>query len=53
MCNFADDTAFNACDKDLFSIINRLEHESLLATEWFENNHETKSRKVSSLSFWI
>ena len=37
--NFADDTTFYACDKDLSSLINRLEHESLLAIEWFENNH--------------
>ena len=39
MCNFADDTTFFACDKDLSSLINRLEHNSLLATELFENNH--------------
>ena len=39
MCNFADDTTFHACDKDLSSFINRLEHDSLLAIEWFENNH--------------
>ena len=51
VCNFADDKTFYACDKDLSSLINRLEHDSLLAIEWFENNHETKSRKVSSLSF--
>ena len=37
VCNFADDTTFYACDKDW--IINRLEHDSLLATELFENNH--------------
>ena len=39
MCNFADDTTFYACDKDLRSLINRLELDSLLAIEWFENNH--------------
>ena len=39
MCNFADDTTFYACDEDLSSLINRLEDENLLATEWFENNH--------------
>ena len=38
MCKFADDTTFYACDKDLRSLINRLEHDSLLAIEWFENN---------------
>ena len=36
--NFADDATFFACDKDLNSLINRLEHDSYLAVEWFENN---------------
>ena len=39
VCNVADDTTFYACDKDLSSLINRLEHGSLAAIEWFENNH--------------
>ena len=39
MCNFADDTTFYACNKDLHSLINRLEHDSLLAIGWFENNN--------------
>ena len=51
MCNFADDTTFYACDKDLGSLVIRLEHDSLLAIEWFEKWFETKSRKVSFLSF--
>ena len=38
VCNFADDTTFFACDKDLGSLINRLEHYSFLAFEWFQNN---------------
>ena len=38
VCNFADDTTFYACGKDVNSLINRLEHDSYLATEWFENN---------------
>ena len=38
-CNFADDTTFLACKKDLHSLINRLEHDSLLLIEWFEHNH--------------
>ena len=42
VCNFADDTTFFACEKDLNSLINRLEHDSLLATEWFENNNYMK-----------
>ena len=38
VCNFADDNTFFARDKDLGSLINRLEHDSFLATEWFQNN---------------
>ena len=38
VCNFADDNTFYACDKDLNHLINRLEHGSFLAVEWFENN---------------
>ena len=38
VCNYADDTTFYACDTDLKSLIQRLEHDSLLAIEWFENN---------------
>ena len=38
VCNFADDSTFYACDKDLNHLINRLEHDSLPAIEWFENN---------------
>ena len=39
VCNFADDTTFFACEKDLNSLINSLEHDSLLAIEWFENHY--------------
>ena len=38
VCNFADDTAFFVCDEDLISLIKRLEHDSVLAIEWFQNN---------------
>ena len=38
VCNFADDTTFFACDKVLNSLIKTLEHNSLLAIEWFQNN---------------
>ena len=34
-----DDTTFYACDMDLNSLIKRLEHDSFLAIEWFENNN--------------
>ena len=36
VCNFADDLTFFVCDKDLKTLINRLEHDSHLAIEWFE-----------------
>ena len=39
VCNFADDNTFFACDKDPNSLIKRLEHDSLLAIEWFPNNN--------------
>ena len=38
VCNFADDTTFYVCDKDLNTLINRLEHETALVVERFENN---------------
>ena len=38
VCNFADDTTFYVCDKDLNVLIKRLEHDTSLAVEWFENN---------------
>ena len=39
VCNYADDTTFYACDQDLESVLQKLEHDSLLAVEWFENNY--------------
>ena len=39
VCNFADDTTFYACDRDLNSVLTSLEHDSLVAVEWFENNY--------------
>ena len=39
VCNFADDTTFFACDKVLHFMIKSLEHDSLLAIEWFQNNN--------------
>ena len=39
VCNFADGTTFFACDKDLKTLISRLEHDSHLAIEWFESNY--------------
>ena len=39
VCNFADDTTFYARDQDLKALLTRLEHDSLLALEWFQNNY--------------
>ena len=39
VCNYADDTTFYACDQDIENVLQRLEHDSLLAIEWFENNY--------------
>ena len=38
VCNFPDDTTFYVCDKGFNTLINRLEHYTALAVEWFENN---------------
>ena len=37
--NFADDATFFACNKDLKTLISRLEHDSHLAIEWFQSNY--------------
>ena len=39
VCNYADDTTFHACDSSLDDLIRRLEHDSVLAIEWFESNY--------------
>ena len=39
VCNFADDTIFFARDMDLKHLMERLEHDTKLAIEWFENNY--------------
>ena len=39
MCSYADDTTFHACDTDLENRVRRLEHDSMLAIEWFESNY--------------
>ena len=49
-CNFADDTPFYACDNDLNSLINRLEHDNYLAIEWFQNNSMKCTYLVRNLS---
>ena len=39
VCNFADDSTFYSVDMELSELIRRLEHDSLLAIEWFESNY--------------
>ena len=39
VCNFADDTTHFVCDENLYSVATRLEHDSLEAIIWFENNY--------------
>ena len=39
-CNFANDATFNAREKDLNPLVNRLEHDSYLTNKWFENNYK-------------
>ena len=39
VCNFADDTTPYACDQDLKTLIQKLEHDSLKTIMWFENNY--------------
>ena len=54
VCNFADDIAFFACDKDLNSLIKNLEYDSLLAIKWSQNNN-TKSNqdKMPPVGIWL
>ena len=49
--DFADDTTFYSCDKDLNTLINKLEHDSYLAIEWFVNN--CKPRQMSLTCYRI
>ena len=39
ICNYADDTTIYVCDRDHENIINRLENETLILSEWFQNNY--------------
>ena len=38
-CNFADDTTLYASDTNLKNLLQRLEHDSILAIDWFECNY--------------
>ena len=39
VCSYSDDTIFHACNSALKDLITRLEHDSLLAIEWFQTNY--------------
>ena len=47
--NFANHTTFFACDKDLKTLISRLEHNSHLAIEWFESNYRKLNQEKCHL----
>ena len=49
VCNYADDTTFHACDSNLDDLIRRLEHDSVLAIEWFESNYMKLNQDKSHL----
>ena len=49
VCNYADDYTFYTCDKDLKSLIQRLEHDSLIAIEWFDCNYMKLNSKKCHL----
>ena len=39
ICNYAEDNTINACDMSLENLLRRLEHDSHLATVWFQQNY--------------
>ena len=39
VCNYTDDNTLNACDMSLENLLRRLEHDSSLAIECFQNNY--------------
>ena len=44
VCNYADDTTPHVCDIDIQNLIRRLEHDCLLAIEWFDSNYMKLNR---------
>ena len=51
VCNFADETIFFPCYKDLKTLISRFKHDSHLAIEWFESNYMKVNQDKSYLLF--
>ena len=49
-CNFADDTTLYSCDIDLRTLLQRLEHDTMIAIEWFGwNNMKLNEEKCHLL----
>jgi len=38
-CNFADDTTLHACNIELKSLLQNIEHDTMVAIEWLESNN--------------
>ena len=53
VCNFDDGTTFDVCAKDLKTLINRLEHDTALAVEWFENNFMKLNHKIGVIFLFL
>ena len=51
VCNYVDDTTFYVYDKDLNTLINRLEYDTALAVEWFKNNFMKLNQNKCHLLF--
>ena len=51
VCNFADDTTPYVCDESLENVLTKLEHDSLLAITWFENNYMKMNAEKMSLTY--
>ena len=49
--NFADDTTFYVCDSDISEAIRRLEHDTLIAIEWFGFNYMKLNESKCHLLF--
>ena len=39
ICSYADDTTLHVCDLDLEAVLLSLQHDAMIAIEWFESNY--------------
>ena len=51
VCNFADDTTFYICDNEINEALRRLEHDTLIAIEWFGFNFMKLNQSKCHLLF--